>query len=1130
MRERINVLFIVASESSLLPWLQALNNGGLAPVWQWLKTAEALRTALADNCWDAIITEYNLPGFDALAGLSVVHQSQLDIPFLVISDTVGERLAVEMIKAGAHDYLLRDDLARLPEILLNELQNARERSKHKQDVSNLQKTEDKYRELFDNAADGICPGYPSYCKGFSTEIRASVRSEARTKAAFEQAVVGFVESDMKTGRLTSVNPYFCKMTGYSQAELLEMTIHDISHPDDAAQSVQKIHQLFLGQIESFRIEKRYLCKDGTVFWAETAVCLIHFPKEPDTHCLAIVQDISDRKRLEAERTKAQQQLQQLNQRLEAKVAERTKALLITQSAMDLAADCVFMIRPDGRFHYVNDIACSRLGYLQEQLLTLSVTDIYPTISLEDWSQIWQTIQQQPSMTIESQVQSKRGGLTPVELTANHLEFDGDTYALAFVRDITKRKLADIKLQRENAFRQQILENMAEGLCVCHPIDEFPFIYHTVWNRKMNLITGYSLDEINHLGVIPGLVPNGQDLRTYAERYTRKLKTGKDTLSTREAEIQCKDGQQRTIHISTSILSDADGQFTALSLIQDITQYKQSQQSARLLVDVVESTDDAIITKRLDGTITSWNPAAVALFGYTEAEAVGQSISILFSPERIDLEPQIIERLRKGERIRQFETINLHKSGVPIEVSATISPLRNDKGKIVGASKIVRDITKRKQAEMQLRLTNEELLRATQLKDEFLANMSHELRTPLNAILGMAESLQAHIFGEIHQQQIKPLQMIQRSGNHLLELINDILDVAKIESGQMELDITSTAVDPICRESLAFIMQQTEQKSIQVETNLPTHLPNVPADRRRIRQVLINLLSNAVKFTPRGGHIRLEVSLQTYSSTSMSTADKEKKQHESRESLQVETSSKADNQADLTASTNREDATTFVRIAIGDTGIGIAPENISKLFEPFIQIDSDLNRKYSGTGLGLALVKRIVDLHGGTVGVTSNLGHGSCFTIDLPCTLAAPFSPTMSLQIRSNFEGNQSASMGAFLILLVDDKDANSITMMSYLRAKGYCVQIVASAQEIIDLAQSTLPELIVLDSHLHETDILDVIQQIRYESGLINVPIVSLVAPEMEQVLSQYYSLENHRSLTKPFEMKQLTDTIQQLL
>jgi signal transduction histidine kinase len=264
-----------------------------------------------------------------------------------------------------------------------------------------------------------------------------------------------------------------------------------------------------------------------------------------------------------------------------------------------------------------------------------------------------------------------------------------------------------------------------------------------------------------------------------------------------------------------------------------------------------------------------------------------------------------------------------------------------------------DITNRKLAEISLQQTYEELLQATRLKDEFLATMSHELRTPLNAILGMTESLQEEVYGDINDRQIKALELIDQSGLHLLSLINDVLDIAKIESGQMQLQLTATSIISLCESSLKFIQPQALKKQIQVQINLPDIIPDIYVDERRIRQALINLLNNAVKFTPEGGQITLEA---IYPLSRQSSA----------------------------SASNPHSDLQYIRLSVKDSGIGIEPKAIGKLFQPFIQVDSALNRKYEGTGLGLALVKRIVDLHGGEVGVTSEVGVGSCFFIDLPC--------------------------------------------------------------------------------------------------------------------------------------------------
>jgi signal transduction histidine kinase len=231
-------------------------------------------------------------------------------------------------------------------------------------------------------------------------------------------------------------------------------------------------------------------------------------------------------------------------------------------------------------------------------------------------------------------------------------------------------------------------------------------------------------------------------------------------------------------------------------------------------------------------------------------------------------------------------------------------------------------------------------------------MSHELRTPLNAILGISEGLQEEAFGTLNQRQQNSVATIQRSGKHLLELINDILDVAKIESGKFTLDLTTTSVRYLCDSSLSFVKHQAVQKNIQLNLMIHPQVPNeISIDERRIRQLLINLLNNAVKFTPKNGIVTLEV-LLIESHSALSKNQQAPAPHE-------------------------------ICFKVSDTGIGISAEDIGKLFQPFMQINSSLSRQYAGTGLGLNLVKKLAELHGGTVSVESTVGQGSCFAVHLP---------------------------------------------------------------------------------------------------------------------------------------------------
>lgn len=393
---------------------------------------------------------------------------------------------------------------------------------------------------------------------------------------------------------------------------------------------------------------------------------------------------------------------------------------------------------------------------------------------------------------------------------------------------------------------------------------------------------------------------------------------------------------------------------------------------------------------------------------------------------------------------------------------------------------------------QLAISNQELAHATRLKDEFLANMSHELRTPLNAILGMTEGLQDRVFGVVNDQQLKALGTVKQAGLHLLSLINDILDLAKVESGQIELNCAPTAVMALCQSSLDFIRQQAFKKQIQFELKSSSNLPELFVDELRIRQALVNLLNNAVKFTPEGGQILLEVSWPI--------------------SLQED-------------ETGRE----WLRFAVIDTGIGIVPENIPRLFQPFIQIDSALARQYEGTGLGLALVKRLVELHGGHVGVTSEVGVGSCFTIDLPGTITQPSTPVQS-QVDSQPELSQTNQSASPLILLVEDNEDNVTTIAAYLEVKGNRMLVARSGQEAIALVQAECPDLILMDIQMPGMDGLEAIRQIRCLPNLGNIPIIALTALVMEGDRERCLAAGANDYLSKPVQLKQLVATIQQLL
>lgn len=416
--------------------------------------------------------------------------------------------------------------------------------------------------------------------------------------------------------------------------------------------------------------------------------------------------------------------------------------------------------------------------------------------------------------------------------------------------------------------------------------------------------------------------------------------------------------------------------------------------------------------------------------------------------------------------------------------------RDQQGQVKCTIGTAEDITEHRAAQQQLEKSNQELIRASRLKDEFLAMMSHELRTPLNAILGMTEALEDQIFGLVNTQQIKALNTIEKSGLHLLNLINDILDLSKIEAGQVKLELTQISVKSLCNSSLEIVKPQAIKKQILIESYLPDYLPEIIVDERRMIQVLINLLNNAIKFTHEGGQVTLKVVYP-----------------------------------------HIIDQKNYLHFMIEDNGIGIAPQHLEHLFKPFIQIDSALNRKYEGTGLGLALVKKLIDLHGGQISVNSEEKVGSCFMIDLPITQAetAPLTPLKSNQLKADPLEIKSSCVNhpvAPLILLVEDNPANIFTIKNYLEAKGYQVLIAQDGEKAISLTKLKHPDLILMDISMPMMDGFTAIKSIREDPLINQIPIIALTALAMEGDQDRCLEAGANQYLSKPVKLKSLVEMI----
>ena len=493
----------------------------------------------------------------------------------------------------------------------------------------------------------------------------------------------------------------------------------------------------------------------------------------------------------------------------------------------------------------------------------------------------------------------------------------------------------------------------------------------------------------------------------------------------------------------------------------------------------------------DGKIVLINQTELLWLGYTRDEVVGRSLADFLTPPSRRVFEDNYSLFTKNNEAGDVEIEFVRKDGTTFSALEKRTAIYDEQHHYVMSRSTLVDITDRKEAERVLQIANAEMERALRLKDEFLATMSHELRTPLNAILGLSEGLQEQVIGSLNEKQLKALGTIEASGRHLLALINDILDLSKIEAGAIALNMNSVAIKPLCEASLLFVRESAQKKKITLFTVYDENVDWLVADERRVKQMLVNLLSNAIKFTPDGGQVGLEMA------------------------------GDVDGKA--------------LHLTVWDTGIGIAEQDLQRLFKPFVQLDGSLSRRYEGTGLGLALVARMAEILGGSVTVTSQVGNGSRFTITLP------WSAEMNIGPRLPDLGNESTSQAkpqaiqptadSPLVLIAEDNESNVLALSSYLQFHGYRLSFAQNGLEALELARNEHPNVILMDIQMPTMDGLEATIRLRrdHDPLVARVPIVALTALAMPGDRERCLTAGANFYLTKPVNLKQLHEIIRQV-
>ena len=570
----------------------------------------------------------------------------------------------------------------------------------------------------------------------------------------------------------------------------------------------------------------------------------------------------------------------------------------------------------------------------------------------------------------------------------------------------------------------------------------------------------------------------------------------------------KDGSRFPAVVSVTALRDAQDAIIGYLLIGTDNTARKQVEDERIKLDqrlrdqhfytrsLIESNIDALMTTDPRGIITDVNKQTEALTGCTRDELIGAPFKNYFTdPARAEAG---INRVLGEGKVTNYELTACRRDGALTVVSYNATTFHDRDRSLQGVFAAARDMTELKLFEQTLQQKNVELEAASRMKSEFLANMSHELRTPLNAIIGFSEVLKDGLMGDLTDQQRGFIGDIFSSGKHLLALINDILDLSKVEAGKTALDLEPVLVSSLLVNSLSIVREKAATRRIRLSIESADELGSAQVDPRKVKQIVYNLLSNAVKFTVDGGMVTLHAARVP----------------------RAEVGVLSTGWTGRTFPLEESDFAEFLEIRVSDTGIGIAADGLERLFKPFSQIDSGLARKFEGTGLGLAMVKLLAELHGGAVAVESAVGEGSCFTVWLPLRT---LEEGMAAPVPSPEPRGVTAPTGGRVALVVEDDAKSAELIRVQLEAEGFTVLHAASAEEALTLAKQQPLALITLDIMLPNMDGWELLSRIKQMPDLRRIPVViiSIVADSQKG-----FSLGAAEVMQKPISRQELYEAL----
>ncbi len=748
-------------------------------------------------------------------------------------------------------------------------------------------------------------------------------------------------------------------------------------------------------------------------------------------------------------------------------AERER-LRITLASI---GDAVISTDADGRVVFLNSVAETLTGWTQTDAEGQPLTEIFRIVNEYTREPAENPVVQAlrkglvVGLANHTVLIARDGTERPIDDSAAPMLDDSGLPrgAVLVFRDVTERRAFEETQARLAAIVESsvdaIVSKTLEGII-------------RTWNAGAERLFGYTAEEVVGRSITLIIPPD----RLHEETEILARLSRGERIEHYETVRQAKDGRLIDIALTISPTRDPEGQIIGASKIaRDITERRRAEEAQARLAAIVESSHDAIISKTLQGIIQTWNTAAERLYGYTAQEAVGQSITLLIPPDRLDEEKEILAQLARGERIEHYKTVRRAKDGHLLDISLTLSPIRDAQGRIIGASKIARDISEQKRADEALQEALEGLRKADRRKDEFLAMLAHELRNPLAPL---RNSLHVMRLTKDPDLVAKTRDIMDRQLSHMVRLVDDLLEVSRISLNKMELRRSMVLLSEVIKNALETARPVIQEAGHTLSVSLPPEPIHLDADLTRLAQVFSNLLINSARYTEERGQIWL-------------TATREGNQ---------------------------------VTVVVRDTGVGIPASALSRVFEMFSQVDRSLERSAGGLGIGLALVKGLVEMHGGTVQAeSSGEGQGSTFTVRLPV-----LEDRVELSAGAAAGGPESA-LSKRRFVVVDDNEDSAVSMEMILHLLGNEVRTAHSGYEAVELAGQFRPQVMLMDIGMPLLNGYDATRRIREQPWGRDMIIIALSGwgQEEDRARSREAGCDGH--LVKPLELAELEKVLARL-